>query len=294
MGASVGTLKTINIGDANTWQSFLIEVSNANLALITSSNSSINFGNANSQLTAPIDQTITFANNFKGGGIVILNGNGHNLIIDGIKGVTLGTAGKELAELNIKGDVTITNNLDIHNSNKLNIQKGAYCPDQSLTFAKIAEINIVEVAGAVSYALDAVNDDFKLNTGGMKFIHADSVLNLNNSAKAYDHTINLTGPLYSGHDKFGIIKLTTGDKNLIIDNNGNDDNTLGMEWHRLKGLDFVSTGNDTINLQAGIDVESIVLEIHAITFNKVNANIRFEDDTIYTATGNIKGDVIDF
>ncbi len=85
----------------------------------------------------------------------------------------------------------------------------------------------------------------------------------------------------SGHDKFGIIKLTTGDKNLIIANNGNDDNTLGTEGHRLKELDFVSTGNGTINLQAGINVKNIVLDIHAITLNKVNANIRFEGYHIY-------------
>ncbi|MCC8419316.1 MAG: autotransporter outer membrane beta-barrel domain-containing protein, partial [Rickettsia endosymbiont of Glossina mortisans submortisans] len=238
--ASVGTLKTINIGNANAGQSFLIAVNNANLALLTNPNSSINFSNANSQLTltAPVDQTVTFANSLKGiaggGGIVILDGNGHNLVVRGKNGAMLGTAGNELAELNIKGDVTITNNLDIHNINKLNIQKGAYFTDQSLTSAKVAEINIGQLIDktsyAATYALDAVNGDFELNTGGMKFIHEDSALDLKNSSNANDHTINLTGPLDSGHDKFGIIKLTTGDKNLIIANNGNDDNTLSSGW----------------------------------------------------------------
>ncbi|HJD59543.1 MAG TPA: autotransporter domain-containing protein [Rickettsia endosymbiont of Omalisus fontisbellaquei] len=294
--ASVGTLKTINIGDANAGQNFLIEVNNGNLALLSSPNSSINFGNANSQLTltAPVDQTVTFANSLKGGGIVFLNGNGHNLVIDGDKGVTLGSKGNELDALNIKGNVTITNNLDTHNINQLNIQKEAVFTDQSLTSAKIAEINIGELAGAATYSLDAVNGDFELNTGGMIFVHEDSALDLKNSSNANDHTITLTGPLDSGHDKSGIIKLTTGDKNLIIDNNGNDDNTLGTKNHRLKELDFVSTGNGTINLQAEIHVENIILDIHAITLKKVKANIRFEDDTIYTATGDIEGDVIDF
>ena len=113
----------------------------------------------------------------------------------------LGIVGNELNALNIMGNVTITDNLDVHNINQLNIQKGAYLTDQSLTSAKVAEINIGQLIDktsyAATYALDAVNGDFELNTGGMKFIHEDSVLNLKNSSKADDHTITLTGPLDS-------------------------------------------------------------------------------------------------
>ena len=71
--ATIGTLKTINIGKANAGQSFLIAVNNTNLALLASPNSSINFGNANSQLTltAPVDQAVTFTNSLKGIMVVV-------------------------------------------------------------------------------------------------------------------------------------------------------------------------------------------------------------------------------
>nr|WP_231555856.1 hypothetical protein [Rickettsia hoogstraalii] len=115
--ASIGTVKTINIGQVGTPQNFTVQVNNGNLALLSSPNSSINFGDADSQLilSAPIDQTVTFANSLNGiktgGGIVTLDGNGNNLTVSSNNGATFGTVGNELASLNIKGKITVTNNL---------------------------------------------------------------------------------------------------------------------------------------------------------------------------------------
>ncbi|AFC71234.1 hypothetical protein [Rickettsia australis] len=69
--------------------------------------------------------------------------------------------------MNIKGQVTVTNNLDVQNIQQLNINNGAVFTDQGLTSAKIANISIGEVTGAATYALDAINGDFDLNTGGI-------------------------------------------------------------------------------------------------------------------------------
>ncbi|BBJ31510.1 hypothetical protein RAS_06190 [Rickettsia asiatica] len=99
--ATIGTVKTINIRQAGTPQIFTIQANNGNLALLSSPNSIINFGDADSQLTlsALIDQTVTFANSLKGivggGGIINLDGNGNNLTVSGNNGTTLGTVGND-------------------------------------------------------------------------------------------------------------------------------------------------------------------------------------------------------
>nr|WP_233418804.1 hypothetical protein [Rickettsia tamurae] len=205
--ASIGTVKTINIGQVGTPQNFTVQVNNGNLALLSSVNSSINFGDAKLILSAPLDQTITFANSLNGiktgGGIVTLDGNGNNLTVSGNNGATLGSKGNELASLNIKGKVTVTNNFGCTKYQQLNINNDAVLTDQSLTSAKIANMSIGEVTGVATYALDAINGDFDLNTGGgMIFEHQDSVLELKNSSNANDRTITLTAALDLGNDQF--------------------------------------------------------------------------------------------
>ena len=165
--ASVGTLKTINIGNANAGQSFLIVVNNANLALLTSQNSSINFGNANSKLTltAPVDQIVTFAGSLLkgtagGGGIVLLDGNGHNLVVDGKNGAMLGTVGNELAELNIKGDVTITGELKAQAINFSNAGQEAI-----LTLQAVGGVTNITTAGNNLHTL--VITDFDTGNGAI-------------------------------------------------------------------------------------------------------------------------------
>jgi len=297
--STIGTLKTINIGKTGTKQTFTIKVNNPNFVLLSTANSNINFGTNDSELviTAPVEQTITFDNNLKGfaggGGILFLDGSTEDLTVSGNNGTTLGTAGNTLAALNIKGYVTITDNLDVQNINQLNIKSGADFTDQSLTSAQIAIIKIGEAGegGDASYSLDATGRNFDLNTKNMTFANQDSSLDIENSSNANDSTITLTGPLDPGNDKFGIVELSTGNKNLTIDNGGNAAYTLGTEDHNLKQLIFYSDGTGTINLNVEINVESIILDIPTIKLNVVDADIYFEDDTVYTATGNINGNI---
>ncbi|MGX6960261.1 MAG: beta strand repeat-containing protein [Rickettsia endosymbiont of Pentastiridius leporinus] len=295
---TIGTIKTINIGAVDNKQTFTIQVNN-DVELLSSPNSSINFGTNDSELVivASKNQIVTFVNSLKGilngGGIVTLNGNGNNLTVSGNNGATLGVAGNELGSLNIISKVTITDDLDVHNINQLNINAGADFIDQSLTSAVIANINIGKAGngGAATYGLDAVGINFDLNTGKMTFVNADSALNLQNSSNADDRTITLQGPLDPGDDEFGIVQLTTGDKKLTIDNGGNSGFTLGTVDHRLKELDFVSTGNGTIDLNVGINVENILLNINEIELDVVNANVKFAKNTVYSVTGDISGNI---
>ena len=181
--------------------------------------------------------------------------------------------------------------MDVQNIQQLNIKNGVIFTDQSLTSAEIANINIGEVGGAATYALDAINGDFNFNTGGMVFGHQDSILDLENSANANDRTIILTTALDPGVDPFGIVELTMNTNKLTIDNNSNAAYTLGTTNHRLKQLTFSSTGNGKIDLNVGINVENIALNVNEIELDEVNANILFNKNAVYTATGDINGNV---
>ncbi|AAU03915.1 autotransporter domain-containing protein [Rickettsia typhi] len=292
---TIGTVKIINIGQIGTPQNFTIQVNNKNLTLVSNINSSINFCDSNSQLilSAPVDQTIKFINNLNGtgGGIITLDGNGNNLTISGNNGIKLGSRDNELSSLNIKGKVTVTHNLDVQNIHQLNINNGAFFNDHSLTSAKIKNINIGEETGEATYTLDAINCDFDLNTSGMVFKHQDSVLELKNSSNTNDRIITLTSVLDPGNGQSGIIKLITDTNKLTIDNNGNVAYTLGTANHMLKQLTFTSINNGAIALKVGINVENITLNIKDIELNEVNANVLFNKNVTYTATGNINGHV---
>jgi len=294
--AGIGDIKTINIGNAGTPQTFTVAVNSAAVTLLNSANSSINFLNANSELTiiAPQNQTVTLGGNIEGAagnsGTVNLDGNGNNLRIEG--NGTFGAAGSSPATLNISSNVTIADTLDVSNINNLNIKAGGNFTDQSRTSAKIANIIIGAAGenGAATYGLDAEGNDFNVNTANMKFANEDSALNLQNSSNVNNRTITLQGALNPGGDQFGKIKLTTGDKNLTI--NGADANsTLGIDGNRLKELDFVSNGDGIIDLNVGIFVEKIMLGVKAIELGEVNADVYFTRNTIYAATGNINGNV---
>lgn len=229
LNPTVGTIKTINIGEAGTPKVLSIETKNANLSLLSSPNSSINFLDEDSTLAIsnPVAQTVNFANSLSGfaggGGRLFLDGSTAKLTVSGNNAATLGTAGNELAELNVLGNVTVTDNLDVHNVNQLNIKAGGNFTDQSLTSGQIVNINIGEATGAATYGLDATGRDFNLNTAKMVFAHEDSALNLKNSSNANDSTITLTAALEPSNknDKFGKLQLTAGAKDLIIDNGGN-------------------------------------------------------------------------
>ncbi|BBJ31509.1 hypothetical protein RAS_06180 [Rickettsia asiatica] len=125
----------------------------------------------------------------------------------------------------------------------------------------------------------------------MVFGHQDSILDLENSANANDRTITLTTALDPGVDQFGIVELTMNTNKLTIDNNGNAAYTLGTTNHRLKQLTFSSTGNGKIDLNVGINVENIALNVNEIELDEVNANILFNKNAVYTATGYINGNV---
>ena len=82
------------------------------------------------------------------------------------------------------GNVIISDNLDVHNVNQLNIKAGANFTDQSLTSAQIANITIGEAGanGAATYGLDSESRGFNLSTTNMTFANPDSALNLQNSS----------------------------------------------------------------------------------------------------------------
>ncbi|MCC8370278.1 MAG: hypothetical protein LN566_02790 [Rickettsia endosymbiont of Stiretrus anchorago] len=293
---NVGTLKTINIGNNLASQIFTIKENNPNVTLLNIANSSINFNNINSELviSAPVEQAITFASSLAGftggGGTISLDGSTAKLTVSGQNGVTLGTDGNALTALNIMGNVIISDNLDVHNANQLNIKAGANLTDQSLTSALIQNIVIGEAGanGAATYGLDAESKNFGLNSAKMTFANPDSALNLQNSSNNTDRTITLTGILSPGGDQFGKVQLTTENNKLTIDGNGF---SLGADHKRLKELDFISTGSGTIDLNVGIFVEKISLGVNAIELGEVNSDVYFTKGTIYSATGNINGKV---
>ncbi|MFU7503157.1 MAG: beta strand repeat-containing protein, partial [Candidatus Tisiphia sp.] len=271
--AQIGKIKTINIGTiAPAPHTLKIDASNGNVNLLGRVNDpaalvavdqTINFLDADSVLhlysSNAVNNTITFANNLLGGGgnegIVLMEGNGVLLTVQSVGGKSLGTAGQELKELQIKGPVTIAggvaNGLDVHETDALNIMKGARFTDESTTSAQIANIHIGADdgfgagIGPATYILDAEHIDFNLNAHAANqivFDHADAQLTLRNSAAA-NKTITLRNDLNpgAGADGKGIVELHSAmaGNTLTIAGAGRH---LGTAVNNLKKVIFSGAG----------------------------------------------------
>ncbi len=318
--AQIGKIKTINIGTiAPAPHTLKIDASNGNVNLLGRVNDpaalvavdqTINFLDADSVLhlysSNAVNNTITFANNLLGGGgnegIVLMEGNGVLLTVQSVGGKSLGTAGQELKELQIKGPVTIAggvaNGLDVHETDALNIMKGARFTDESTTSAQIANIHIGADdgfgagIGPATYILDAEHIDFNLNAHAANqivFDHADAQLTLRNSAAA-NKTITLRNDLNpgAGADGKGIVELHSAmaGNTLTIAGAGRH---LGTAVNNLKKVIFSGAGKFNTR-QITIHSKNIELNVNELTLGDVNSNILFATNTVLTV-GNITGNV---
>ncbi len=317
--AQIGKIKTINIGTiVPAPHTLKIDASNGNVNLLGRVNDpaalaavdqTINFLDADSVLhlysSNAVNNTITFADNLPGGaagheGIVLMEGNGVLLTVESVGGKSLGIVGQELKELQIKGPVTIAggvaNGLDVHETDALNIMKGAIFTDKSTTSAQIANIHIGAdpaggaAVGPANYILDAEHIGFNLNphaANQIVFDHADAQLTLRNSA-ADNKTITLVNNLNPGADGKGIVELysAVAEKTLTIAGGGK---SLGIIGNNLKKVIFSGAGKfDT--RQITIHSKNIELNANVVELGDVNSNILFATNTVLTA-GNITGNV---
>ncbi|WP_375332599.1 autotransporter domain-containing protein [Candidatus Tisiphia endosymbiont of Psammoecus bipunctatus] len=317
--AQIGKIKTINIGTiVPAPHTLKIDASNGNVNLLGRVNDpaalaavdqTINFLDADSVLhlysSNAVNNTITFADNLPGGaagheGIVLMEGNGVLLTVESVGGKSLGIVGQELKELQIKGPVTIAggvaNGLDVHETDALNIMKGAIFTDKSTTSAQIANIHIGAdpaggaAVGPANYILDAEHIGFNLNAHAANqivFDHADAQLTLRNSA-ADNKTITLVNNLNPGADGKGIVELysAVAEKTLTIAGGGK---SLGIIGNNLKKVIFSGAGKfDT--RQITIHSKNIELNANVVELGDVNSNILFATNTVLTA-GNITGNV---
>lgn len=296
--ASIGTLATINIGNVvgPVDGEFTVTVP-GNFTL----GSAVNIATAGSQLIiAPgAAQTVTFSNNVAGPGIVNLIGNGVNLLtVQGdANAATLGTAGAKLAQLNIQGQVTalggVGTALNVSNTNQLNLLAGSTFTDNSLTSVGIAKINIGDGNGLATYILDTINGDIPanapLNTGGMTFVNAASVLQLQSST-AVDSSITLNGDLNpggaGGATGTGIVKINAINANetLTIDGVGFNLGTVGVGGNLLNSMTFSGAGNITV--VPTINTANAILTgiTGDLILNNVNAPINFTTITNLTVS----------
>ncbi|WP_341790343.1 autotransporter domain-containing protein [Rickettsia endosymbiont of Polydrusus tereticollis] len=305
----IGTLKAINIGSGGFPQTFTIAV-NASALNLLAVGGTVAMGNDNSTFVlAPAEpQTVTFNGNLNsvGGGGGIVNFDGTNaLVVQGTGGVKIGN-GVELDQLNIIGKVTVsggvTTKLDVSGTDMLNIKAGSTFTDESVTSVKVAAINIGEVEGAATYILDAVNDDFALDTGGISFKNAASVLQLASSdARGNDRRITINADLNPGGIGKGIVALNSATAGEVLTIDGKfklgiaGDNTLNSVTFAGKGnITVIPTINAANPLSVGLEGDLILRNVNAgitytagtnLTVDDVNGNVDFKGQA--TATLNL-------
>ncbi|WP_186787958.1 hypothetical protein [Rickettsia parkeri] len=290
----IGSLKTINIGKGGVLS---IESNDANLSLLSSQDSSINFKDEHAQLilSAPLDQTIKFMSSIDGAdngeGKILLDGNGHNLTITSDNDASLGRNDHKLASIDISSNVIFDKSVNVSNVLNLNINSDACLTDYSITSPSISRINIGNTQGAGQYILDSINSDFTFSGDRLTYMHEDSVLALVNTSEDTDRSITLNASIVPSQDKYGILQFHSKNGKLTIDNNNDLSITLGSKEHRLKQITLSSDGYATFYIRPDINVENIALDINNINFNIVNANILFHKNTLYNANGDVNGNI---
>ncbi len=303
--ASIGTVAQIDIQDN---KSFAINAKNADVDILNAQ--AINFKGVNSKLFLLNDSTtdnrvITLKNDLPafatGGGTLLLAGTTKLVTLQGDGGAkTIGTAGSELASLNVLGSVAF-NNIDTTNVLAFNILGTTNFVDVGGITNQINVINIgaagVSPAGAAiaaaggSYTIDANGGNVGILANGqtINFAHEDATLVLKNSA-AGNGTITLNAvldPLAPNKGKLAVDSGAAGGK-VILASVGNA--TYGTVVNKLKELEF--RGNGTFQIDTEIFVNDLELLVPAVTYNKdINSNLSFGAATALTQNGNINGNI---
>jgi len=251
--ASIGTIKTINIGipvvngNAAVPKIFRVDASLADVTLLPNAGDTINFMDADSVLqiySNGVDKIVTFSNDLPGGvtdangalngagGIVALHGNGGNVLTlttDAGANVTLGTAANQLNTIWVEGNVVNDKGaankfVDLTNTQELKIANGAEFTDYSNTSAAIASVTIgADLGGGhgrATWTIDARDADFDLlnNGAAINFAHPGATLTLQNTNPAgvlagNNRTVTLRGNLSGAADEEGIVKLYAAGNN---------------------------------------------------------------------------------
>lgn len=303
--ASIGTVAQIDIQDN---KSFAINAKNADVDILNAQ--AINFKGANSKLFLLNDSTtdnrvITLKNDLPafatGSGTLLLAGTTKLVTLQGDGGAkTIGTAGSELASLNVLGSVAF-NNIDTTNVLAFNILGTTNFVDVGGITNQINVINIgaagvgptgaAIAAAAGSYTIDANGGNVGILANGqtINFAHEDAELVLQNSA-AGNGTITLNAvldPLAPSKGKLAVDSGAAGGK-VILASVGNA--TYGTAVNKLKELEF--RGNGTFQIDTEIFANDLELLVPAITYNKdINSNLSFGAATALTQNGNINGNV---
>ncbi|QQV75727.1 hypothetical protein H6P87_01292 [Rickettsia tillamookensis] len=303
--ASIGTVAQINIQNN---KSFAINAKNADVDILNAQ--AINFKGANSNLFLLNDSTtdnrvITLKNDLPafatGGGGLTLIGTTKLVTLQGDGGAkAIGTAGNELASLNVLGSVAL-NNIDTTNVLAFNILGTTNFVDVGGITNQINVINIgaagvghtgaAVAAAAGSYTIDANDGNVGILANGqtINFAHEDATLVLQNSA-AGNGTITLNAVLDPGAPNKGKLAVDSGANagKVILASAGNA--TYGTAVNRLKQLEF--RGNGTFQIDSGIFANDLELSLPAITYNNdINSNLSFGAATALTQNGNINGNV---
>ncbi|WP_341748386.1 autotransporter outer membrane beta-barrel domain-containing protein [Candidatus Tisiphia endosymbiont of Dascillus cervinus] len=309
----IGKIKTINIGAAGVGnnKTLLINASADDVDLLNDGvggNQAIIFSNANSALslhTKDNNRTITFHNNLPGfvgvggGGLVLMDSKNAILTLQssvgGVK--SLGTV-NNLTSLIVGGKVTIAggaNGLDIHRADRLSLINGAEFTDKSTTSAQIVDIHIGADAGAgvgpANYILDAEHINFDLNAHAdhqIIFDHADAQLTLRNS-HAGDRTITLQNNLNPGAPNTGVVEFDSVNAGAELKIAGFG-LSLGTAVNKLQKVIFSGDGKFNTQ-QITINSKNIELNVNELTLGDVNSNILFATNTVFTANGDITGNV---
>ncbi|WP_231278388.1 beta strand repeat-containing protein [Rickettsia bellii] len=285
---SIGTIKTIVIGQTSAPNTLTVDVTKGLLNLLQSPGSTVTFNNAASKLalTTSIDQQVTFNNSFPGiaggGGIVVLDSqNGAILEIQSFSGTqTLGTSAAPLDQIYVTGNVgvigTSTNKLDVRNAKNLTIAAGGIFADASpnITSALIPQIFIGDPSGPGVYALDAVNGNFPFAAPGLAFKNDSSVLKLMTSAATgITSTIQLTGDITPPNPNTAIVEINAKNagSTLVIDgtSNGYSIGTLALPMSKIK-----FTGDGTIEVTA-ISTPAIEVSVSKLAIAEVNSDVFF-------------------
>lgn len=232
--ASIGEIKTINIGQLGKPNAINILVNQPALSLLAASGS-ISFNDPDSTLNILPGQaqTIKFNGNLDGttgtgDGILDFDATNGALKLQGATGnETVGETNR-LKAINLVGANTITL---LGGANQLSFTKGAAAltigagttfVDQSVTSASISAITIGAAGdtGAGTYILDAVNNNFIL-TDGLTFGNQDSVLQLQTSIGNNGNSlITLGGDINPGAANTGIIKISSVNAGATLTING--------------------------------------------------------------------------
>lgn len=299
---SIGTIKTIAIGQTSAPNTLTVDITKGILNLLQSTDSTVTFNNAASKLalTTSINQHVTFNNSFHGvaggGGIVVLDSqNGAILEIQSFSGTqTLGTSAVPLDQIYVTDNVgvigTSTNKLDVRNAKNLTIAAGGIFADASpnITSALIPQIFIGDPSGPGVYALDAVNGNFPFAAPGLAFKNDSSVLKLITSAGSGTSTIQLTGDITPSNPNTAIVEINAKNagSTLVIDgtSNGYSIGTLALPMSKIK-----FTGDGTIEVTA-ISTPAIEVYVSKLAIAEVNSDVFFTSPATLAGV-QINGDI---